>query len=167
MRPAGCLAVAHRRFDGGKRELERIAQGGRGAHLADIRAKFDKGARHARRNSRNDAMAAHQPRSLGDPDEIIGDRSIDGDHAADIHDEHPRAALGNARQRRLHDVLRTLRVDDADKRQEQDAVPDRADWSAIDLLWFPFPRLKLAVCYVSRDHKAAAKKWWARLGSNQ
>jgi hypothetical protein len=65
MHPAGCPAVACGRFDGGKRELQRIAKGCRCTHFTDIRAQLDKSPRHARRDPRDDAIASHQPGPLG------------------------------------------------------------------------------------------------------
>src|SRR5262245_45121405 len=87
--PAARLAVAYRRLDGGQRKLQSITQGGGGAHLADIGAKLDQCPCHAWRNARDDAIAAHQPGCLGDPDEIVGDRGVDCGPAGNLHYENP------------------------------------------------------------------------------
>ena len=118
------LAIACRRFDGGEGELQRIAKGGGRTHFTDISAQLDKRPRHIGRDPRDDAIASHQPGSLSDPDEIVCHCGIDGDDAADIHDEHARTALSNARQRLLHDVLCALRVHNSNQGEQKNTLPD-------------------------------------------
>src|SRR5262249_42593464 len=55
---------------GGKSQLQGVAQGRGRSHLADIRTQLDQSPCHARRDSRDDAVASHQPCRLRDPDEV-------------------------------------------------------------------------------------------------
>src|SRR5215471_13415030 len=109
-----CLPISSCGLNCGKGELQGVPKGRCCTHLSNIGAKLNEGSRYARRNSRDDAVTPHQSCRLCDSDEVVGNRSIDGDDAANIHDEHACPAFSNPSQRFLHDVLGSLRVDDAD-----------------------------------------------------
>src|SRR5262249_37857552 len=129
-------AVAGVGLYGGKRELQRVAQGRRRAHFADMRTQLDQSSCHARRNARDDAIAAHQPGCLGDPDEIVGDRGVDGNDAANIHET--RARLSEMRDS-VFSMMSCVRCESTMPTSGSNRIPSQIEVTGVDMASIALP----------------------------
>src|SRR5919201_4639894 len=93
-------------------------------HHAQVDAEVDERLSDLRRETRDDRARAHESCCLDGLDEVVRDRQVDPGHAGDVdyHDARP-VGLDRAQQL-LGELARPRRVEDADDRENEQALPD-------------------------------------------
>ncbi|MNT40005.1 hypothetical protein D3C72_1762950 [compost metagenome] len=76
-----------------------------------------------RANAADDAVGPHQADGGDGLEQVLGHQGIDGRYTGDVDDGDLRAGVDDPLQQRFHHHLGALRVQRADHRQGEDAVP--------------------------------------------
>src|SRR3990170_659410 len=91
-------------------------------HLAEVDPDPDQRLRYLRRQASNNDGGAQQPRGLDGEHQVVGYARVHRRDAGDVDHHHPRPVRAYAAQQLLGELARALRVDDADDRQDQQAL---------------------------------------------
>uniref|UniRef100_A0A1I7YBM1 PE-PGRS family protein n=1 Tax=Steinernema glaseri TaxID=37863 RepID=A0A1I7YBM1_9BILA len=104
-------------------QLQGVGQVGLGHHALQVQAQVHDGLGDLRAYTADDAVGAHQADGGHGLEQVLGHQGIDGGHTGDVDDGDFRAGVDDALQQRFHHHLGALRVQGADHRQCQYAVP--------------------------------------------
>ncbi|PAV70342.1 hypothetical protein WR25_02883 [Diploscapter pachys] len=106
-----------------ERELQGIGEVGLGGQGAQVQPQMHDGLRDLRAHAADDAVGAHQTDGGDGLEQMLGDQGIDSRHTSDVDDGDFRTGVDDTLQQRLHHGLASLRIERADQRQGQHAIP--------------------------------------------
>ena len=95
-----------------------------GGDVAELDAERDDGLGDLRADAGDDALGAHQPGGHHGLQDVLGDLGVHRRDAGDVDDRVRRAGVDQRLQQPLHHHLGAGRVQRADQRHRDDAVPE-------------------------------------------
>src|SRR5437867_4981123 len=93
-------------------------------HLPQVYPDINKGLGDFGRQTRHDHDRAEKPGGLDGLDEVVGHGGVDVRHARDVEHDDFGAVGPYAAEQLLGQLTRALGIDDADDRQDEQALPD-------------------------------------------